>query len=124
MLRDKGIDPMYASTIAKIEAGDRAVRIDEPARIADLFEVSVDALLGRKVGTEQDLAFTMRAFLDAVRHARSQIPMIWSALQPRLIELVEFDWDERDEIVEACGRAYEALSAAAQALQEIGKGSP
>jgi len=35
------------STISKIEAGDRAVRIDEAAGFADLFGTSTDALLGR-----------------------------------------------------------------------------
>ena len=44
MLSDKGIDGIYPTTIAKIEAGDRAVRIDELLAIADLFEVSLDGL--------------------------------------------------------------------------------
>ena len=46
MLSDKGI-PMHWTTVAKIEKGDRSVRIDEAAGIADLFEVSLDVLLDR-----------------------------------------------------------------------------
>jgi transcriptional regulator with XRE-family HTH domain len=48
MLNSKGIAPMGASTIAKIEAGTRSVRINEAVAIADLFEISLDSLLGRK----------------------------------------------------------------------------
>jgi transcriptional regulator with XRE-family HTH domain len=38
---------VHASTIAKIETDARAVRLDEAAAIADLFGLSLDALLGR-----------------------------------------------------------------------------
>jgi hypothetical protein len=41
---------MHPTTVAKIEAGDRSVRINEAVGIADLFEVSLDSLLGRKLG--------------------------------------------------------------------------
>lgn len=38
---------MFGSTIAKIERGERDVRIDELAAFSDLFGVSTDALLGK-----------------------------------------------------------------------------
>ncbi len=47
MLSDKGIHPMHPTTVAKIEAGDRSVRITEAVGIADLLDVSLDTLLGR-----------------------------------------------------------------------------
>jgi len=40
---------MHWTTIAKIEKGERSVRIDEAAGIAELIETSVDALPGRAV---------------------------------------------------------------------------
>ena len=43
MLQGRGFEHIYTSTVAKIEYGERAVRIDEATAIADLFEVSVDA---------------------------------------------------------------------------------
>lgn len=46
MLSDRGI-AMHWTTVAKIEKGDRSVRIDEAAAIAELFGASVDVLLGR-----------------------------------------------------------------------------
>ena len=39
--------PMHATTLAKIEAGTRSVRINEAVALAELFDVTVDALLGR-----------------------------------------------------------------------------
>lgn len=46
----------HASTICKIEVGDRAVRVDELLAYADLFKTSTDTLLGR--GRASDLAWT------------------------------------------------------------------
>lgn len=61
MLSDKGIQPMHPTTVAKIEAGDRSVRINEAVGIADLFEVSIDSLLGRKNLTQdEELAQRLR----------------------------------------------------------------
>ena len=119
MLSDKGIHGVYATTIAKIEAGDRAVRIDELTGIADLFEVSLDQLLGRNVGPEQDLAFTLRTFLDTARQSSFQISSIWRSLHQRLSELSAFEFEGRDDVVKACGRVYDALSEANVALQHI-----
>ena len=50
ILSDKGLRPMHPTTVAKIEAGDRSVRINEAVGMADLFEVSMDSLLGRIPG--------------------------------------------------------------------------
>ena len=67
-LSDKDI-PMHWTTIAKIEAGDRSVRIAEAVGIADLFEVSLDALLGRSVEPKNDERYAARALHDAVVQA-------------------------------------------------------
>jgi hypothetical protein len=45
MLSAAGLS-VYPTTIAKIEAGERAARVDEVVAVADLFSVSVDTLLG------------------------------------------------------------------------------
>ena len=50
MLSDNGIYPMHSTTIAKIEAGERSVRINEAVGIAELFGVSLDSFVGRKSG--------------------------------------------------------------------------
>jgi transcriptional regulator with XRE-family HTH domain len=65
LLSDNGI-PMHSTTIAKIEAGDRAVRIEEATGIADLLDVSLDGLLGRK-GMEDDQSHAMSVLADEAR---------------------------------------------------------
>ncbi|WP_284226041.1 helix-turn-helix transcriptional regulator [Mycobacterium antarcticum] len=47
-LSDMGIGQMHISTIAKIEAGGRVVRLTEAAAIADLFDIPLANLLGRQ----------------------------------------------------------------------------
>jgi transcriptional regulator with XRE-family HTH domain len=65
MLSGKGIKGIYPTTIAKIESGERAVRIDEAAALADLFEVSLDALLGRGASAPRnELAYVLRLLRD------------------------------------------------------------
>lgn len=60
-LGERGV-AVHASTIAKIETNARAVRLDEAAAIAELFGLSLDALLGRKVvEDDQDHAMSVVA---------------------------------------------------------------
>ena len=59
-LRAVGVQAHW-STIGKIENGDRSVRVDEAAAIADLFDgMSIDALVGRKAVGEGDKIFALR----------------------------------------------------------------
>lgn len=48
-LADNGVH-MPSTVISKVELGERALRIEEVAGLADLFGMSVDALLGRTRG--------------------------------------------------------------------------
>jgi len=73
-LGDKGIKGIYPTTIAKIESGERSVRIDEAAALADLFDVSLDALLGREPGVETtELEFQLRTLRDTARQYYHQV---------------------------------------------------
>ena len=95
MLSDKGIQPMHPSTVAKIEAGDRSVRINEAVGIADLFEVSLDSLLGRKPGTQRnDLTYLLRA----LRQSSQQVGASLETIRELLEELPEkFEGAERPQ---------------------------
>lgn len=74
MLLDRGVDPMHSTTVAKIEAGDRSVRINEAVGIADLFDVSLDVLLGRGTGVQtNELAFQLRHLRDTARQSSDQV---------------------------------------------------
>jgi transcriptional regulator with XRE-family HTH domain len=63
----------YATTIAKIEAGDRAVRIEELAAMAEIFDVPVDSLLGPRGRPDGKLALVMRGGEDAAHTALRDI---------------------------------------------------
>lgn len=69
-LCSQSIDP---TTIAKIEAGKRSVRINEAVAIAALFEVSVDGLLGRQGPDDATLTLAMTTLMDYAGDAGRQI---------------------------------------------------
>jgi transcriptional regulator with XRE-family HTH domain len=118
MLSDKDIS-MHWTTIAKIEKGDRSVRIDEAAGIADLFEVSVDSLLGRRVRQESDLAYTLRGLSDMARQSSQQIAGIANTLSERLVDLSLFEFEGREALKSEGDQAFYALRTALQALYRV-----
>jgi transcriptional regulator with XRE-family HTH domain len=71
-LTAKGIRS-YATTIAKIEAGDRAVRVDELVAMAEIFDVPVDSLLGQQGRPDWKLAWVLRGAEDAAHSALGDI---------------------------------------------------
>jgi transcriptional regulator with XRE-family HTH domain len=83
--------PMHSTTIAKIEAGDRSVRIDEAAGIADLLGVSLDGLLGRK-GMEDDKSHAMSVLADEARRVGIEVADMMDRLR-RAYEDLEAQWD-------------------------------
>src|SRR5271163_4440786 len=74
MLSDNGIQPMHPTTVAKIEAGTRSVRINEAVGIADLFEVSLDSLLDRKPRAKRsDVTRRLDALAQRVQELNSRV---------------------------------------------------
>jgi transcriptional regulator with XRE-family HTH domain len=121
MLQSKGFEHIYASTVAKIEYGERSVRIDEATAIADLFEVSVDALLGRNVERRSDLAYTLRFVQDIARQSSQQAAAIADALGDSLADLDAFEFNGREELENEVVRAQRALSEAQVAFSNVAK---
>lgn len=70
LLETHGI-PMGVTTVTKIEGGSRPVRIVEAVGMADVFGVSVDALMGRGP-SDDDLAFALRVLRDNARRSSGQ----------------------------------------------------
>jgi transcriptional regulator with XRE-family HTH domain len=96
MLFDKGIKPMHPTTVAKIEAGVRSVRINEAVGIADLFGVSVDSLLGRKPGDQRnELQYLLRLLRDTARQSSQQVWATMETLREQLEELPK-DFEHSD----------------------------
>jgi hypothetical protein len=58
----------HPTTIAKIETGERVVRIEELSALADMLDLSVDTLIGHKRRPGGDLAYAQRALRDTVEH--------------------------------------------------------
>lgn len=95
-LGDKGIKGIYPTTIAKIESGERAVRIDEAAAIADLFEMSLDSLLGRNPSAEvTELDFQLRTLRDTARQSYQQVYASMEVLR-ELLEDLPTDFEHSD----------------------------
>ena len=115
---------MHPTTIAKIEAGDRSVTIDEAAGVADLFELSLDSLLGRRSGLKTDLAFALHALQSVVNHSQWQIIAIHAALDERLADLSDFEFDGREDLDSEGARAIKALVEAAHALENMSTFKP
>jgi transcriptional regulator with XRE-family HTH domain len=117
MLSGKGIKGIYPTTIAKIESGERAVRIDEAAALADLFEVSLDALLGRGASAPRnELAYVLRLLRDTAGESSHQVGAAMEKIREQLEELPE-EFDGGDALRRIGRDAWSThLSAALAAL--------
>lgn len=115
-LRDRGIASIYTTTVAKIEAGERAVRIDEATALADIFDVSVDALLGRSASFQKDRLYAVQ---DAARQATAGVSAIKTTLMNVFPELSGLEFDNREAVTAAAGRAMAALDQAVDALMVV-----
>jgi transcriptional regulator with XRE-family HTH domain len=69
----------HVTTVAKIEAGDRTVRLDEAVTLAKVFEVSLDWMLGTE--QEHDLAYALDRLTAAAQRSGVDAEKIAAALQ-------------------------------------------
>jgi transcriptional regulator with XRE-family HTH domain len=80
LLSANHIPMIHASTIAKIELGSRPTRIDEAIGIADLFGISLDALLGRE-GMEDESSHAMTVLADEAGRLVPEITQVRDGLR-------------------------------------------
>jgi 3-oxoacyl-(acyl-carrier-protein) synthase len=116
LLRDKGVH-VHPTTVAKIEAGERAAKIDEIAAIADIFEISVDMLLGRSAAPKNDDMYALRALMDTAQQASWQAQTIENTLRERIAEVTTSEGPGKT-IAAECERAADALAEAHTVLYE------
>jgi transcriptional regulator with XRE-family HTH domain len=96
-LKDKGIHGIYPTTVAKIESGERAVRIDEAAALADLFDMSLDVLMGRR-GIDDDAAYALTVLADEAQQLTPAVVQIRDRLRRAYRQLeAQFDFADFDE---------------------------
>ena len=124
LLQGRGFEHIYTSTVAKIEYGERAVRIDEATAIADLFEVSVDVLLGRNVDRRFDLAYTLRSVQNIARQSAQQTAAIADTLDASLADLNALEFDGRETLKKDVVSAQRALRKAQAAFANVAKFRP
>jgi len=119
LLKAKGVG-VSSTAIAKIEAGTRTVSMAEAAAIADVFEVSLDTLLGRDRRPEADMLYTVRSAIATAQQASVQLSGIAEQLSERIAELGPLDgFGQRDAFTSAFQRALGGVDAANEALYPV-----
>jgi hypothetical protein len=118
LLCAKGLT-VYPTTVAKMEAGERAARIDEVVAIADVLGVSVDALVGRPPRRQRgDKSLTINALAQLTHSTTAAVDSLEAALRDRMAELDSFDLRKDETAARAeCERAGDALADAAAATR-------
>ncbi len=125
MLTARGIDKMHHTTVAKIEGGDREVKLDEAAALADLYGLSLDAVLGRvQASPGSELVHGIRVLRDQAREHQADVRTIYIKLANQAIDVgfggvpddVADDWSATTVRVD---QAFTALKKADQRLEEV-----
>lgn len=123
VLKANGLD-VHWTTLGKIENGTRSVRIDEAARIADVFETSVDAMLGRAAAADPIDAVTreLQRFVYAANTARNELSPIRTSLTKAAFNMrMAANWQPQQgafDLVNACTEAVELLGQVGEKLAE------
>ncbi|HWS91352.1 MAG TPA: helix-turn-helix transcriptional regulator [Mycobacterium sp.] len=123
LLEDEGVG-LHWTSLAKIEKGLRSVRIDEAKAIADVLELSVDSMLGRKAGLEDDAAHALRGVLDTTRQCELQLLGIRKTLNDRFQDLAMLQFEGREALVSDVDAVWDALDAAQAALGHLAAFQP
>jgi hypothetical protein len=114
MLTAIGIDSIYNTTVAKIEAGDREIKLDEAVAMADLFELDLNDLRRRK----RDLDYLLDALSDTVFLSRTELDRTARSLRDRM-EDIPADYERYDALAGLVGDVVSHLDAAGIALDEL-----
>jgi transcriptional regulator with XRE-family HTH domain len=122
-LKAEGIT-LHWTSLAKIEKGERSVRIDEAKAIADVLELSIDSMLGRKAGLEDDLSHALRGVLDAAHQAQGQITLMMRPLNDRFKDVNMLEFEGYEALQSDITAAWDALQAAADALEHLAEFQP
>jgi transcriptional regulator with XRE-family HTH domain len=125
MLTARGVDKMHHTTVAKIEGGDREVKLDEAAALADLYGLSLDEMLGRnRASPDNEVVHGIRVLRDQARLHQAEVRTICIKLANQAIDVgyggvpadVADDWSAMTVVVD---QVYTALEKADQRLNEL-----
>jgi transcriptional regulator with XRE-family HTH domain len=115
---------LHWTSLAKIEKGTRSVRIDEAKAIADVLELSVDSMLGRKAALEDEAAQALRGVLDAARQAQVQMVLAMRPLADRLKDMAMLEFEGHRELKSDIDAAWAALEAGLAGLEHLAAFQP
>lgn len=120
LLEAQGIS-WHTSTIAKIEGGKRSVRIVEAVALADVFELPLDALLGRAVGpADADLAVALRVLRDDAKRSSDQALDVGREIKQQVRSITSsFEFDGAEELRKLADIACRRLDSAYSAVFEV-----
>jgi transcriptional regulator with XRE-family HTH domain len=118
MLTAMGIDSIYNTTVAKIEAGDREIKLDEAVALAQLYEAPLDALVGLHPKTGRDLDYLMDALSDAAFLSRTDLRRHAKALGDRMADIPS-DYQHRDTLDGLVRDVLGHLASAGTSLEEL-----
>ena len=124
LLEAQGV-PMHATTVAKIEAGKRAVRIVEAVGIADVFGLSLDSLMDRTRQSEDDVTHALRILHNSTTMWSREAGDMARALDALMDEIPYEDekcreamWDA-ERASENLNRAEDHLLDASRAIADL-----
>lgn len=120
LLEAQGIS-WHVSTVAKIEGGNRAVRIIEAVAMADVFGVPLDTLMGRTVGpADADLTVALRVLRDTAQHSADQALDVGREIKQQARTIVgSFEFDAIEDLRKLADTACRRLDSAYSAVFDL-----
>lgn len=90
---------MHATTVAKIEAGERGVRIDEAVGIADVLGVPLEWMLGRQsTGPASEIRYSLRALQERAQETITGLGAMIQALEDWNVDTFGIAFDGKAEL--------------------------
>jgi transcriptional regulator with XRE-family HTH domain len=117
-LTDEGLTSVYATTVAKIESGARAVRVDELTAFADAFEMSLDALTDHHP-RRGDLAYLRRSLGNTITNMERLIWEMNDVLGRTIDRVRDADDGTAKALTGQASALHQSLSAAVLVARQI-----
>lgn len=125
LLRSQGIN-IGVKTLSKIETGDRAILPEELNALADLFGMSVDALMGRNP-TGADLMWVMSKLTSNAQKTASEVRNLYTRIDNDLKDVCYYANSGATSVkgvLTSAQKVLTTLHAAAEALTELSEEFP
>lgn len=109
---------IYDTTIAKIEAGDRSVQTDELDAFANMFNISVDALLGRNAANT-DLVWATSKLTSNAQKVVNEVNNLYTRIDGDLQDVKYYSAHSPENVRKVCDAAQDALNGLQKAATQL-----